>query len=176
MILHFLLWDGQSFCPYEQEEMCWLILWPLISHRSYIGFRHCQWVFVARICSHCNRSHYTYVFRELFCLHPYKKEKLLFLSVLYCQFSLGQSQLSRLALLHHRHSCLSLALWSKPSVNQEVLSVTTLCRTETLYGQHECTQLIFHTSRQTDLFSTNTLFPVEQPEHSKDCCWPRCIS
>lgn len=51
MILHFLLWDGQGFCPYEQEEMWWLILWPLISHRSYLGSRHWQWVFVA--LQHC---------------------------------------------------------------------------------------------------------------------------
>lgn len=172
MILHFLLWDGHCFCPYEQEEMWWLILWSLISHRSYPGSRHWQWVFVARIYSHCNRSHHTHVFRELFSLHPYKTAKLLFLYVLCCQFSLGQSRLSRPALLHHLHSCPSLALWSRP-VNQEVVS---LCRTKTLYGQHECMQLTFQASRHEGLFSTNILFPVGQPEDSKDCRWPRRIS
>lgn len=126
--------------------------------------------------SRCDRCHHTHVFRELFSLHPYKKAKLLLLSVLLCQFSLGQSQLSRPALMHHLHSCPSLALWSRPFVNQEVLSVTTLCRTKTLYGQHECMQLIFQASRHVGLLSTNTLFPVGQPENSKDCCWPRCIS
>lgn len=163
------------FLPVWTGEMWWLILWPLISHRSYIGFRHWQSVFVARIYSHCNRSHHTHVFRELFSLHPYKRAKLLFLYVPHCQFSLGQSQLSRPALLLHLHSCPSLALWSRP-VNQEVLSVTSLCRTEPSYGQHECTQLTLQASRQMDLFSTNTLFPVEQPEDSKECCWPRRIS
>lgn len=175
MILHFLLWDGQDFCLYEQEEMWWLILWPLISHRSSIGFRHCQWEFVARIYSHCNRSHHTYVFRELFFLHPYKKAKLLLLSVLHCQFNLGQSAL-KISPIAPSPFFPSRALWSRPSENQEVLSVTVLCRTETLYRQHECTQLTFHASRQMDLFSTNTLFPVEQPEDSKDCCWGRHIS
>lgn len=137
----------------------------------YIGFRHWQWVFVARIYSHCNRSHHIHVFRELLSLQPHKKAKLLFLYVQHCQLSLHQSRLSRPALLHHLHSHPSLALWSRPSVNQEVLSVTTLCRTKTSSGQ-----LAFQASRQMDLFSTKTLFPVEQPEDSKDCCWPRCIS
>lgn len=108
------------FLPVWTGEMWWLILWPLISHGFYTGFRHWQSVFVARIYSRCNRSHHTHAFRELFCLHPYKRAKLLFLYVLHCQFSLGQSQVSRPALLLHLHSRPSLALWSRP-VNQEVL-------------------------------------------------------
>lgn len=52
-------------------------------------------------------------------------------------------------------------------MNQEILSVTELCKTKTLYGQHGWTQLIFQASRHLDLFSTNTLFSVEQPKDSK---------
>lgn len=112
------------------------------------------------------------MFLESCSLYILTRKQNYFLYVVHCQFSLGQSPLSRPALLLHLHSC---PCGAHP-VNQEVLSVTTLCRTETLYGQHECTQLIFQASRQMDLFSTNTLFPVEQLEDSKGCCWPRCIS
>lgn len=176
MILHFLLWDGQGFCPYEQEEMWWLILWPLISHRSYLGSRHWQWVFVA--LQHCPivTDATTHMFLESCSLYILTRKQNYSFCLYYSVSSVLVRVSSRPALLHHLHSCPSLALWSRPFVNQEVLSVTTLCRTKTLYGQHECMQLIFQASRHVGLPSTNTLFPVGQPEDSKDCCWPRCIS
>lgn len=153
---------GRVSARMNRRGIWWLIPWPLISHRSYIGFWYWRWVFVARIYSHCKRYPSTHIFREFFTLHPYKKVKLLFLffppgtwiPVICATLSVQcQSLLPRPALSHHLPSCPSLALWRRVSVNQEILSATKPCRTKTLYGQHGCTQLIFQASRHLDLFS-----------------------
>lgn len=173
MSFHFPLQDGQGFCPYEKEEIWWLILRPLISCGAYTGFWHCQWMFAARVCS-CCKAH---MFLEMTsCSVPIRKQN-------YCSYfshwdpglqwygTLSASL--RLSLSCHFHSCLSLTLWRKESVNQEILPDTKLFRAKTLCG---CTQLLPQASRRFNQFSTNIPFPVEQTKDSTGCCQPGCIS